>query len=209
MPRVASLLPIPRHFESDGIRRYGFHGLSCAYVMEELGLLGDPAASGGRVIIAHLGSGASMTAVLCGRSIDTSMGFTPAAGLPMSTRAGDLDPGLVGYLARNKGISAVRFHAMINLVSGLLGVSETSGDMRRLLAAECSYTRAADAVSLFWHWVIKSLGGLAAALGGLYTLVFTGGIGENSPVIRTRACEGLRLPRPRPRREEKRWLRTA
>jgi acetate kinase len=191
MPRVASMLPIPRRFEASGIRRYGFHGLSCAYLMEELARVGDTAAIRGRVILAHLGSGASVTAVLDGRSVDTSMGFTPAAGLLMSTRAGDLDPGLVGYLARTAGMSAEGFDTMVNRESGLLGVSETSADLRVLLAAESTDIRAAEAVALFCYRIKKMIGAFTAALGGIDTLVFTGGIGENSPVIRSRVCEGL------------------
>src|SRR5674476_811980 len=128
MPRVAKLLPIPRRFDAKGIQHYGFHGLSYAYLMEELAHLGDPAASKGRVILAHLGNGASMAAVRDSKSIDTSMGFTPASGLPMSTRSGDLDPGLVSFLARTEQMSATQFHYMANHESGLLGVSEISSD---------------------------------------------------------------------------------
>ena len=136
MPRVAKLLPIPRRYEAKGVQRYGFHGLSYAYLMEELARLGDPAATKGRVILAHLGNGASMAAVRDGKSIDTSMGFTPASGLPMSTRSGDLDPGLVSYLARTEEMTAPQFQKMVNHESGLLGVSEISSDMRDLLAQE-------------------------------------------------------------------------
>ena len=136
MPRVAKLLPIPRRFDAKGIQRYGFHGLSYAYLMEELARLGDPAASKGRVILAHLGNGASMAAVLDGKSIDTSMCFTPTAGLVMSTRTGDLDPGLAPYLARTEQMTTKQFYEMVNHKSGLLGVSETSSDMRDLLDHE-------------------------------------------------------------------------
>jgi acetate kinase len=191
MPRVAKLLPIPRRFDAKGIQRYGFHGLSYAYLMEELARLGDPAASKGRVILAHLGNGASMAAMLDGKSIDTSMGFTPTAGLMMSTRSGDLDPGLAPYLARTEQITTKQFYEMVNHESGLLGVSETSSDMRDLLAQESSDVRAAEAVALFCYQAKKWIGAYAAALGGLDTLVFAGGIGENAPVIRTRICEGL------------------
>jgi len=191
MPRVAKLLPIPRRFDAKGIQRYGFHGLSYAYLMEELARLGDPAASNGRVILAHLGNGASMAAVRDGQSIDTSMGFTPTAGLVMSTRTGDLDPGLAPYLARTEQISTKQFYEMVNHESGLLGVSEISSDMRDLLALESGDVRAAEAVALFCYQVKKWIGAYAAALGGLDTLVFAGGIGENAPVIRARICAGL------------------
>ena len=191
MPRVAKLLPIPRRFDAKGIQRYGFHGLSYAYLMEELTHLGDPAASNGRVILAHLGNGASMAAVRDGKSIDTSMGFTPTAGLVMSTRTGDLDPGLAPYLERTEQLSTKQFYEMVNHESGLLGISETSSDMRDLLACEAHDVRAAEAVELFCYQARKWIGAYAAALGGLDTLVFAGGIGENAPVIRARICAGL------------------
>lgn len=191
MPRVARLLPIPRRYEAQGVQRYGFHGLSYAYLMEELARLGDPAAATGRVILAHLGNGASMAAVRDGKSVDTSMGFTPTGGLPMSTRSGDLDPGLVSYLASTEQMTAKQFHHLVNHESGLLGVSETSSDMRDLLARETADVRAAEAVELFCYQAKKCIGSFAAALGGLDTLVFAGGIGENCPPIRARICEGL------------------
>lgn len=191
MPRVAKLLPIPRRYEAKGVQRYGFHGLSYAYMMEELVRLGDPAATKGRVILAHLGSGASMAAVRDGKSIDTSMAFTPAAGLVMSTRSGDLDPGLVSYLARTEKMTAPQFNRMINHESGLMGVSEISSDMKDLLTREAKEAPAADAVALFCYQAKKWLGAFAAALGGLDSLVFSGGIGESAPLIRQRICEGL------------------
>jgi len=191
MPRVAKLLPIPRRFDTKGVQRYGFHGLSYAYLMEELARLGDPAATTGRVILAHLGNGASLAAVRDGRSVDTSMGFTPTAGLVMSTRSGDLDPGLAPYLARTEQITTTQFYTMVNHESGLLGVSETSPDMRDLLDCEAQDVRAAEAVALFCYQVKKWIGAFAAALGGLDTLVFAGGIGENAHTIRARICEGL------------------
>ncbi|MGD0615505.1 MAG: acetate/propionate family kinase, partial [Verrucomicrobiota bacterium] len=191
MPRVAKLLPIPRRFDAKGIQRYGFHGLSYAYLMEELARLGDPAASKGRVILAHLGNGASIAAVRDGKSIDTSMGFTPTAGLVMSTRSGDLDPGLAPYLARTEQITAKQFYEMVNHKSGLLGVSEISSDLRDLLAQEAGDVRAAEAVALFCYQAKKWIGSFAAALGGLDTLVFAGGIGENAPIVRARICAGL------------------
>jgi len=192
MPRVATLLPIPRRYESKGIQRYGFHGLSYEYLMQELNRLGDPAAETGRVILAHLGNGASMAAVRDGQCIDTSMGFTPSAGLPMSTRTGDLDPGIFRFLTQHEGMTADQFDQMVNHESGMLGVSETSSDMRDLLAVEATDIRAAEAIALFCYQAKKCIGAYVAALGGLDTLVFAGGIGENSPVIRARICEGLK-----------------
>jgi acetate kinase len=191
MPRVAKLLPIPRRFDAKGIQRYGFHGLSYAYLMEELTRLGDPAATKGRVVLAHLGNGASLAAVRDGKSIDTSMGFTPTAGLVMSTRSGDLDPGLAPFLLRTEQMTTSQFYEMVNHKSGLLGVSETSSDMRDLCAIEVTDVRAAEAVALFCYQAKKWIGSFAAALGGLDTLVFAGGIGENAPVVRARICEGL------------------
>ena len=190
MPRVAKLLPIPRRYQAKGVERYGFHGLSYAYLMEELGRL-DPAAANGRVILAHLGNGASLAAVHRGRSIDTSMGFTPAAGLVMSTRSGDLDPGLLSFLARREKMTPAQFEQMVNHQSGLLGLSETSSDVRDLLAREATDPRAADAIAVFCYQAKKWIGAYAAALGGLDTLVFAGGIGENAPLIRARICDGL------------------
>ncbi|HEY3304282.1 MAG TPA: acetate/propionate family kinase [Candidatus Binatia bacterium] len=191
MPRVARLLPIPRRYEAEGLRRYGFHGLSYEFLMEELQRVGGSEAANGRVILAHLGNGASLAAVSGGRSIDTTMGFTPAAGLPMSTRSGDLDPGVVAYLARTERMTVEQFHEMVNSRSGLLGISETSPDVRDLLAAEKNDPRAAEAIALFCYQAKKWLGAFAAALGGLDTLVFAGGIGENSPEVRARICRGL------------------
>jgi acetate kinase len=191
MPRVAKMLPIPRRYEAKGLERYGFHGLSYAFLVEELARLGDRAATGGRVILAHLGNGASMAAVRNGKSIDTSMSFTPTAGLVMSTRSGDLDPGVATYLARTEQMSTERFYEMVSHESGMLGISETSSDMRDLLALEAHDTRAAEAVELFCYQARKWIGSFAAALGGMDTLVFAGGIGENAPVVRTRICEGL------------------
>ena len=187
----ASLLPIPRRYAAKGVRRYGFHGLSYAYLLEELARVAGPDASNGRVILAHLGNGASMAAVYEGRSLDTTMAFTPAAGLVMSTRTGDLDPGLVSFLARTERMTVAQFHRMVNQESGLIGISETSSDMRELLASETRDGRAAEAVSLFCYQAKKWIGALAAALGGLETLVFSAGIGERSAPVRARICEGL------------------
>lgn len=191
LPRVARLLPIPRRYEAQGVRRYGFHGLSYAYLMQELERTVGANAAEGRIILAHLGNGASMAAVRNRRCIDTTMGFTPTAGLVMSTRSGDLDPGLVAYLARTEGMTTEQFHRMVNAESGLLGVSETSSDVRDLLQRETSDPRAAEALALFCYEAKKRIGALAAALGGVDTLVFAAGIGENSAVIRGRISEGL------------------
>ena len=191
LPRVAQLLPIPRRYDAKGIRRYGFHGLSYAYLMEELARQAGEQEARRRVVLAHLGNGASLAAVHGGRSIDTSMGFTPTAGLPMGTRSGDLDPGLAAYLERSEQLSAGDFFAMANHQSGLLGISETSSDMRDLLEREAADVRAAEAVALFCYQAKKCVGAYAAALGGIDTLVFSGGIGENAAVVRARICEGL------------------
>jgi acetate kinase len=191
LPRVARLLPIPRRYEAQGVRRYGFHGLSYAFLMEELARLAGPHTAQGRVILAHLGNGASLAAVRDGKSVDTSMSFTPTAGVPMSTRSGDLDPGLVWYMARTEGLDAKQFNEMVNFQSGLLGISETSSDMQDLLNREAKDTRAVEAVDLFCYQVKKWIGAFAAALGGLDTLVFAGGIGEKAPVVRARICDGL------------------
>ena len=191
LPRVARLLPIPRRFDAKGVRRYGFHGLSYAYLLEQLGRLAGPAAAQGRLILAHLGNGASLAAVRGGKPIDTSMGLTPTAGVPMSTRSGDVDPGLAWFLNRTEGVSAKQWNELVNFHSGLLGVSEISSDMRDLLAAQAGDIRAAEAVALFCYQVKKWLGAFAAALGGLDTLVFSGGIGENAPEVRARVCQDL------------------
>lgn len=191
MPRVAQLLPLPRRFAAPGLRRYGFHGLSYAYLLDELGRQAGPVAARGRVILAHLGSGASLAAVLDGQSQDTSMGFTPAAGLVMGTRPGDLDPGVAAYLLQNEHLTPNQFNHLINHESGLLGVSGTSSDMRDLLAAQATDERAADAVNLFCYQARKWVGAYAAVLGGLDTLVFSGGIGEHAAEVRARICAGL------------------
>ncbi len=191
LPQVTRLLPIPRRYEAKGVRRYGFHGLSYAFLLEELARLDEDEAARGRVILAHLGNGASLAAVRNGKSVDTSMSFTPAAGVPMSTRSGDLDPGLLWYLARTEKMNAKQFNEMVNFQSGLLGVSETSPDMHDLLASEARDVRAAEAVASFCYQLKKFIGGYAAALGGLDTLVFAGGIGENAATVRTRICDGL------------------
>jgi acetate kinase len=187
-PPVARLYGLPRALADQGIIRYGFHGLSYEYIVGELrdrGLLGH------RTIVAHLGNGASLAAILDGISIDTSMGFTPSSGLVMSSRSGDLDPGVELYLLRGLGRSADDIAEIVNERGGLLGISETSGDMRDLLARSATDSRAAEAVDVFCYQVRKYIGAFAAALGGLDTLVFTGGIGEHSAVIRARVSDGL------------------
>jgi acetate kinase len=190
MPRVATILPIPRRYESKGVQRYGFHGLSYTYLMAELARIGGAAARG-RVVLAHLGNGASLAAVLDGKCIDTSMGFTPAAGVVMSTRSGDLDPGIMSFLAATESMDADSYEKMVNHESGLMGVSETSSDIRDLLAREDQDVRAAEAVALFCYQIKKWIGSFAAALGGIDTLVFAGGIGENAALIRSRIGNGL------------------
>jgi acetate kinase len=161
--------------------------------MAELASLAGAEGAQGRIILAHLGNGASLAAVRDGKPVDTSMSFTPTAGVPMSTRTGDLDPGLFWYLARTEGLDAKRFNEMVNFQSGLLGLSETSSDMRDLLNRETQDVRAAEAVALFCYQIKKWIGAFAAALGGLETLVFSGGIGENASVIRDRICDGLQF----------------
>ncbi|ASV30867.1 acetate/propionate family kinase [Maribacter cobaltidurans] len=190
MPRIAKILPIPRRFDKAGIQRYGFHGLSYTYLIEELktkmGVESD-----GRVILAHLGNGASMAAVKDGKSIDTTMGFTPTGGCVMGTRSGDLDPGVAWYMMNSEGMNTKQFNHLINHESGLLGISETSADMQDLLQKESSDERAAEAVALFCYHIQKWIGSFMAVLRGLDILVFSGGIGENAPIIRSRICEGL------------------
>jgi acetate kinase len=191
MPRVAQTLPIPRRYQAQGLRRYGFHGLSYAFLMQQLAQVAGEQAARGRVILAHLGNGASLAAVLAGKSIDTSMAFTPAAGVPMSTRSGDVDPGLMWYLARSEGMTPEGFNRLVNSESGLLGVSETSSDMRDLLEQASQDVRAAEAIALFCYQVKKCIGAYSAALAGLDTLVFAGGIGEQASPIRAQICQGL------------------
>jgi acetate kinase len=191
MPRIAQLLPIPRHYLDAGIRRFGFHGLSFTYLMGELNRLAGPETANGRIILAHLGSGASMAAVRGGKPIDTTMAFTPTSGLVMGTRPGDLDPGLLVYLMRVEKLNADQMDDFISSRCGLLGVSETSSDMRDLQKLRAVDQRAADAVDLFCYQAKKFVGALTAALGGLDALVFAGGVGEHSPEVRAAICGGL------------------
>jgi len=191
MPPVAKLLAIPRRFYAMGIKRYGFHGISYAYLMEQLDLEEWDETARGRVVLAHLGNGASLAAVKDGKSIDTSMGFTPAAGIPMGTRTGDLDPGVAWYLMKTGKLSPKQFNGLINHESGLLGISGRSADMRELVKHQDTDPHAAEAVEFFCYQTKKWIGAFAAALHGMDTLVFSGGIGENSAEVRERVCDGL------------------
>ncbi|RAJ22617.1 acetate/propionate family kinase [Pedobacter cryoconitis] len=193
MPSIAKLLPIARKYQAKGIKRYGFHGLSYSYLMEEFEQIAGTEASKGKIIMAHLGSGASLAAVKDGKSMDTSMGFTPASGLTMSTRTGDLDPGVAWYLMKSEKLTPEKFNQLVNHESGLLGISETTADMQELLNMQQHDHRAAEAVELFCYQTIKWIGAFAAVLGGLDTLIFSGGIGEHSPEIRERICKGLQF----------------
>ncbi|MDF3012149.1 MAG: acetate/propionate family kinase [Cellvibrio sp.] len=191
MPRIARLLPIPERYFSLGIKRYGFHGLSCQYLLNKLGELAGANAAYNKIILAHLGSGASVTAVDEGKSVDTSMGLTPCSGLPMSSRSGDLDPGLALQLAQLEQMDTQQFYEMVNNESGLKGISGLSGNIKELLAVEKNNSRAAEAVDYFCYQTRKWICALAGAMGGLQTLVFSGGIGENLPDIRARISEKL------------------
>jgi acetate kinase len=191
IPRVARIVPLPRRYEPLGMRRYGFHGLSYMYLLEELGRVAGTEAAQGRLVLAHLGAGASLAAVHNGKCVETTMGFTPASGLVMGTRTGDIDPCLPWFLARAAGVTPDQFYHMANHKSGLLGVSETSPDLRDLRARQDHDVRAAEAVELFVYQVKKAIGALTAVLGGLDILVFSAGIGENSPETRASVCAGL------------------
>jgi acetate kinase len=193
LPAVAKLLTIPRRYNAMGIQRYGFHGLSYTYLMEELDRIAAGEAAKGRIILAHLGSGASLAAVKEGKSIDTSMGFTPASGLPMGTRTGDLDPGVAWYVMMADKLGPKQFNHLVNNESGLLGISETTSDMRELMKIRDADNRAAEAIDLFCYQTKKWIGSFAAALGGLDTLVFSGGIGENAPEVRAGICNGMKF----------------
>ncbi len=191
MPRVAQLLPLPRRYDAAGVRRYGFHGLSYTYLLDELARVAGPEAARGRLVLAHLGSGASLAAVRAGKCVDTTMAFTPTAGLMMGTRTGDLDPGVLLYLMRSERMTAEQIDDLANRQSGLLGVSGLSPDMKELLDRELTDPNAAEAVELFCYQARKYAAAMAAAAGGLDTLVFAGGIGERSAPIRARICAGL------------------
>ena len=185
LPAVAQRLPIPKSFTERGLRRYGFHGLSCEYIVSALG---DDAR--GRVVVAHLGSGASLAALRDGRSVDTTMGLTPMGGVVMGTRTGDLDPGVLLFLMR-EGLDAQALETLIDKESGLRGVSGTTSDMKRLLAVRATDADADLAVTLFCSHVRKAIGALTTTLGGLDRLVFTGGIGERAPTVRAEIARGL------------------
>ena len=191
LPRLARLTGLPRRFEKEGIRRYGFHGLSYEYVMGELRRRHGSAVAGERIIVAHLGNGASMAAIEGGRSVDTSMGFSTLGGLLMGTRSGDLDPGIVLHLLMEKGMTAEQVMHLLYEQSGLLGISGLSRNMKELLAQSDMVAAAAEAVDFFCYQARKHLAALTASLGGLDRLVFTGGIGANASEIRTGICEGL------------------
>ncbi len=186
MPEVSQRLPLPHLLWAKGIRRYGFHGLSYEYVVATVG-----AATLGRGVIAHLGNGASMAAVRDGRPIDTTMGFTPSGGFMMGTRSGDLDPGVLVHLLAHEGYDVAALARLVDHEAGLLGVSGISADMKVLLAVRAREPAAADAVALFCHQLRKHVGALAAVLGGIDTLVFTGGIGEHAAPVRWEVCSGL------------------
>jgi acetate kinase len=192
LPEVARRLPIPQAFDVQGVRRYGFHGLSYAFLVEELRQLAGPAAAAGKLILAHLGNGSSLAAVRDGHSVDTTMAFTPIGGVVMSTRSGDLDPGVVTYIAKSEGLMPDQLEDLFSHKAGLLGISNVTGDMRELLA------RASDpacglAVAAYVYSIKKAIGALTAVLGGLDALVFSGGIGEHVPSVRAGICDGLEL----------------
>jgi acetate kinase len=196
LPELAQRFALPREYHDSGIRRYGFHGLSYEYIAEVLPRIVGPDLAGGRVLVAHLGNGASLCALHDGRSVDTSMGFTALDGLPMGTRCGNLDPGVVLYLQGVRGMSTDQVADLLYYHSGLLGVSGISSDMRELLASDQPSAR--EAVDLFVYRINRQLGALTAAMGGMDALVFTGGIGEHAAPIRGRVCElatwaGIRL----------------
>lgn len=191
LPRQARMVALPRKVEAYGVRRYGFHGLSYTFVQEKFEQLAGEKAVHGKVIYAHLGSGASLCATLDKKPMDTTMGFSPASGVVMSTRSGDLDPTIGAYLNQVAELSDKSYAHMVNHQSGLLGISETTGDMYTLLQQESTDPRSSDAVEQFCYQVRKAIGSLSAAIGGLNSLVFTGGIGEQSSILRKRICSGL------------------
>lgn len=191
MPRLAHIVPVPRKYEASGVKRYGFHGLSYEFLLSELKRCCGEEAANGRVIFAHMGSGVSLTATKKGKPIDTTMGFTPSSGVMMSTRSGDVDPALALYMQKKLHISPEDVNYILSKESGLLGVSELSADMYQLLQAEAENKHAAEAVDLFCYQVRKMIGALSTTLGGLDTIVFSGGMGENAPKIRERVLADL------------------
>ena len=191
LPEFARRLPVPAADDARGVRRYGFHGLSYAYLVDELRRIAGAETADGKIVIAHLGNGSSLAAVHRGHSIDTTMAFTPIGGVVMSTRSGDLDPGVVTYLARTEQLSADEVEELLSHRSGLLAIAGTTGDMRALLDRESTDAACRLAVAVFVYSIKKAIGALTAALGGLDTLIFSGGIGEHAPAIRARVCDGL------------------
>jgi acetate kinase len=191
LPEVARRLPIPRAYDADGIRRYGFHGLSFTFLVGELQRLARTGTAAERVVLAHLGNGSSLAAVHNGRSIDTTMAFTPIGGVIMSTRSGDLDPGVVTYIARRDGLTADHVEDVLSHRSGLLGISGGTSDMRVLLEREPHDPACRLAVAMYIYSIKKAIGSLASVLGGIDAIVFSGGIGEHAPAIRSRICDGL------------------
>jgi acetate kinase len=191
MPKVAQVCAVPRYLWDEGITRYGFHGLSYEFIMEELTAEAGTEVANGRMIIAHLGNGASMAAIHHSKGVDTTMGFSPTGGLVMSTRSGDLDPGVILYLLQGKSLTPSQVNDMVNRKAGLLGVSGISSDMKDLLDKEEGNPQAAEAIDLFCYQAKKYIGAFTAVLNGLDTLIFTGGIGENAPTIRWRICNDM------------------
>lgn len=191
LPEVARHTGLPREYEARGVRRYGFHGLSYEFIVEDLRHRHGPEALRERLIVAHLGNGASLAAIRDGRSIETTMSFSALGGMPMGTRSGDLDPGILLYLSSQDGLDAAALETLLYRRSGLLGLSEVSADMRDLLAHRDDTPAAAQAIDFFCHRARHFIGALSAALGGLDRLIFTGGIGANAPAIRTQICDGL------------------
>lgn len=190
LPRVAQLIALPRRYETLGLRRYGFHGLSYEYLLGEL-VRRCPGASEEKIVFAHLGSGASLAAVARMQPVDTTMGFTPSSGIIMSSRSGDVDPSLIGFLHKQAGLTINAWTHMVNQESGLLGVSDLSGDMYTLIQSEADNPAAREAVALFVYRVQKAIGEMTAAMGGVDRLVISGGIGEKSVVLRQRIVDGL------------------
>lgn len=191
MPKVARVLPLPFRFFDEGVEKFGFHGLSYEYVLQEFDRVCGPQAAGGRLVIAHLGNGCSLAAVKERRCFDTTMGFSPTGGLVMGTRSGDLDPGLVNYLCEHRGLSTEEFSDLVNKRSGLVGLSGLTSDMRKLLAEEGNNEGARLALEIFCYHASKHICAMASAIGGIDTLIFTGGIGEHAEEIRRRICERL------------------
>lgn len=190
-PEIAKLLPIPHRLGESGVRRYGFHGLSYEYLLDSFRSHEGEMAARGRVVLLHLGSGASMAASRGGRPVDMSMGFTPVSGITMSTRTGDIEPGVLLHLLRDRGMSIEEVEQLVTYESGLKGISGVTGDMYQLLQAQADNQQAALAVEYFCRTIKKQLGAYAALLGGVDSIIFAGGIGERSSEIRTRILEGL------------------